>query len=229
VDFARKPVLSSSHLSILSIRARGEISLMPKEPQKIGGPRQRPVSCKFCRSRKLRCSREAPCSNCISRGLPCELVKATHSGSTADDSDKAELLERIRNLETLVEQNTRLTTIASHNTPTTTPLSNPSISQGLGRFGEVAAQGQKNSIPSPSEQLDRDFAWLESIYDGTESAVSATFSLCSILRSVKSPDLTCTSYPESSSGGAADLGDLYGSQASKASQSIAANDIWGNT
>jgi hypothetical protein len=152
---------------------------MPKEPQKTGSPRQRPVSCKFCRSRKLRCSREAPCSNCVSRGLPCELVQATHRGSPADDGNKAELLERIRNLEALVEQNTRLTTVATHNTlpTTTTPPSNPPNGQGLGRFGDVTKHGQKNTIPSPSEQLDRDFAWLESIYDGTESAVSAIFSI----------------------------------------------------
>ncbi|KAF5597533.1 zinc finger transcription factor YRR1 [Fusarium pseudocircinatum] len=35
-------------------------------------PRQRPVSCNFCRVRKLRCSREFPCSNCTSRGVQCQ-------------------------------------------------------------------------------------------------------------------------------------------------------------
>ncbi|KAF2450144.1 hypothetical protein P171DRAFT_402372 [Karstenula rhodostoma CBS 690.94] len=144
---------------------------MPKEPPKIGGPRQRPVSCKLCRTRKLRCSREAPCSNCVSRGLPCELEQAKHSGLIADDGDKAELLERIRKLEALVEQNTRLTSVASYDTPpATTPLPNALNSQVLGGLGDIARQGPKNSIPSPSEQLDRDFAWLESIYDGTECA-----------------------------------------------------------
>ncbi|KAK7182325.1 hypothetical protein DPSP01_002374 [Paraphaeosphaeria sporulosa] len=149
---------------------------MPKEFPKIGGPRQRPISCKFCRTRKLRCSREAPCSNCVSRGLPCELEQATHSGSPADDDDKAELLERIRKLEALVEQSTRFTSVsvASHDTPPATALlPNALDGQASGRFEDVARQSWKNSIPSPSEQLDRDFAWLESIYDGTECASEA--------------------------------------------------------
>ncbi|KAH8889097.1 hypothetical protein GQ53DRAFT_227405 [Thozetella sp. PMI_491] len=34
--------------------------------------RQAPVSCRFCRSRKLRCSRGQPCTNCRSRGIACE-------------------------------------------------------------------------------------------------------------------------------------------------------------
>ncbi|KAL5316076.1 hypothetical protein ACEPPN_016953 [Leptodophora sp. 'Broadleaf-Isolate-01'] len=34
---------------------------------------ERPVSCRFCRSRKLRCSRESPCTNCVSRAIVCEL------------------------------------------------------------------------------------------------------------------------------------------------------------
>lgn len=35
-------------------------------------PRQRPISCKLCRQRKLRCSRIFPCSNCTCRGVVCE-------------------------------------------------------------------------------------------------------------------------------------------------------------
>src|SRR4051794_1282425 len=38
-------------------------------------PRQRPVSCFFCRSRKLRCSRETPCSNCAVRKIQCLLYR----------------------------------------------------------------------------------------------------------------------------------------------------------
>lgn len=39
-------------------------------------PRQRPVSCSFCRARKLRCSRQNPCSNCAGRGVPCDIGNA---------------------------------------------------------------------------------------------------------------------------------------------------------
>lgn len=41
-------------------------------------PRQRPISCKLCRQRKLRCSRVFPCSNCVCRGLEC-----VHDGPTS--------------------------------------------------------------------------------------------------------------------------------------------------
>ncbi|KAL1303213.1 hypothetical protein AAFC00_006631 [Neodothiora populina] len=34
--------------------------------------RQDPVSCSSCRGRKLKCSREQPCSNCIARGFECD-------------------------------------------------------------------------------------------------------------------------------------------------------------
>lgn len=37
-----------------------------------GSFRSRPVSCLFCRSRKLRCSRQFPCANCTSRGISCQ-------------------------------------------------------------------------------------------------------------------------------------------------------------
>lgn len=44
---------------------------------------QPPVSCRFCRTRKLRCNREQPCSNCISRGLPCQLPGTARQGTSA--------------------------------------------------------------------------------------------------------------------------------------------------
>ncbi|KAK2594259.1 hypothetical protein QQS21_008038 [Conoideocrella luteorostrata] len=33
--------------------------------------RQRPIACQSCRRRKIRCSRQFPCSNCTSRGVKC--------------------------------------------------------------------------------------------------------------------------------------------------------------
>lgn len=148
---------------------------MPKEPQRLGGPRQRPVSCKFCRSRKLRCSRESPCTNCLSRGIACELEKATNEGSATDDNEKVELLQRIRKLEAIVEQSTRLGNATSNNNttrPTATRTPSALNGQVLGNYQDVARQIQDVTVPTPSERLDRDFAWLESIYDGTDCTVS---------------------------------------------------------
>lgn len=75
---------------------------------------KRPVSCHFCRSRKLRCSRESPCSNCVSRGISCTLYPA-HANSveipsshgidvqqTAANPANAELMARILRLEEVV-------------------------------------------------------------------------------------------------------------------------------
>jgi hypothetical protein len=35
-------------------------------------PRQEPVSCSFCRSKKLKCDRLSPCSNCATRRISCD-------------------------------------------------------------------------------------------------------------------------------------------------------------
>ena len=72
--------------------------IMPKD-ERTHGPRQRPVSCRFCRVRKLRCDREAPCSSCVSRGIRCDLVQHTSSSPHGIGTTEIELLERIRKLE----------------------------------------------------------------------------------------------------------------------------------
>lgn len=53
--------------------AGGSGRTRPLKRTSAAGTRHRPVSCYFCRSRKLRCSRESPCSNCASRGIDCGL------------------------------------------------------------------------------------------------------------------------------------------------------------
>ncbi|KAJ5650817.1 uncharacterized protein N7484_004540 [Penicillium longicatenatum] len=71
--------------------------------------RSRPVSCLFCRSRKLRCSRQFPCPNCTSRGLPCQLdgpAKAVNNVEKLPDAltstFQLDVLERLRRLEDIV-------------------------------------------------------------------------------------------------------------------------------
>jgi hypothetical protein len=53
--------------------AGGSAKTRPLKSTSAARTRPRPVSCYFCRSRKLRCSRESPCSNCASRGIDCGL------------------------------------------------------------------------------------------------------------------------------------------------------------
>lgn len=81
--------------------------------------RRRPISCKLCRERKLRCSRHFPCSNCAGRGLVCQyerdqtvpspLASSDHGNAveTSPESTRAELLERLEKLEALLETETR--------------------------------------------------------------------------------------------------------------------------
>ncbi|KAL2841581.1 hypothetical protein BJY01DRAFT_257013 [Aspergillus pseudoustus] len=71
--------------------------------------RKRPVSCHFCRSRKLRCSRRFPCPNCTSRGIPCELyasqpaeIHFEENSNKAPGSITADILARLQTLENIV-------------------------------------------------------------------------------------------------------------------------------
>ncbi len=142
----------------LLLHLHGEsVAIMPKDQQKHRVSRQRPVSCRFCRSRKLRCSREAPCSNCVSRGVRCELDDSDEQPSVNPTSSEAELLERIRKLEELVasqgsQQNER---VKQHR-----------------KSSDTHARQTCRSTPSPqTERLDDDVAWLESIYSGEDLSV----------------------------------------------------------
>lgn len=63
-----------------------------------------PVSCQSCRSKKLKCSRVQPCTNCTARGIPCHFLVRPHgqmiAPSTAQSNE--ELLRRIEKLESIV-------------------------------------------------------------------------------------------------------------------------------
>lgn len=76
---------------------------------KRGLSRQRPVSCHFCRTRKLRCSRQFPCSNCTARGLNCQPntsqafpVESRSSKEDEPTDSNSELLARLQRLEEIV-------------------------------------------------------------------------------------------------------------------------------
>lgn len=65
-----------------------------------------PVSCQSCRSKKLRCNRVQPCSNCSARGIACTFLvppQRQQNGSSATTSSNSELLQRIERLESLLQ------------------------------------------------------------------------------------------------------------------------------
>ncbi|KAL4873659.1 hypothetical protein BDV12DRAFT_51062 [Aspergillus spectabilis] len=76
---------------------------------KKASSRQRPVSCYFCRSRKLRCSRRFPCPNCTSRGISCQLytsqpieIQAGDRLSGSTSVQNTDVLARLQRLEDIV-------------------------------------------------------------------------------------------------------------------------------
>ena len=133
---------------------------MPKAQQMHRLSRQRPVSCRFCRSRKLRCSRQTPCSNCISRGVRCELENSAPPSSDHLSTSESELAERIRKLEELVERQK------------TQPNEGPK--QHSENRNDHTQQEHESLILPHTEHLDNDFAWLESIYTGQDLSVKVT-------------------------------------------------------
>lgn len=73
---------------------------------RIVKPRQRPVSCTFCRTRKLRCSRSFPCASCTSRGLRCQQGLSQRQDDAEDpEPQNATVLERLKRLEDAVFKN----------------------------------------------------------------------------------------------------------------------------
>ncbi|KAF2494682.1 hypothetical protein BU16DRAFT_487866 [Lophium mytilinum] len=129
---------------------------MPKYLQTHGVPRQRPVSCRSCRARKLRCSRDAPCTNCVSRGLRCELDNSSGSPPRSVQTPESEVVERLRKLEELVESQ------RSQRNGSPKPISKSSNNLGL--------QNHMYNICPAIAHLDKDVAWLASIYSGLEVA-----------------------------------------------------------
>jgi hypothetical protein len=72
---------------------------MPAIPRK-NNRRQGQLSCEFCRSRKVRCNRVQPCSNCSVRGIDCAfLIPPGAQSSATIVPSHAELLQRIERLE----------------------------------------------------------------------------------------------------------------------------------
>ena len=134
----------------------GSTVKMPKDQSRHSVPRQRPISCRFCRTRKLRCSREAPCSNCVSRGVHCELEQSPEGSSGTPTATELKLLERIRKLEERVE---------------TQDLQDGESVKHPEDFVTCAQQRYLSTAVNGTEHLDDDVAWLESIYADQSASV----------------------------------------------------------
>ena len=65
-----------------------------------------PVSCQSCRSKKLKCNRVQPCTNCLARGITCDFLVPPPSSTSqcSTTHTNAELLERIERLESIIRE-----------------------------------------------------------------------------------------------------------------------------
>jgi hypothetical protein len=73
--------------------------------QRAKRPRQDPVSCQFCRQKKLKCNRQQPCSNCVARGINCETATSQSSRQSEPPTASVEnsaILARLQRLEDIV-------------------------------------------------------------------------------------------------------------------------------
>lgn len=142
------------HLSLHEILKYINELIMPKD-RELHKP-ERPVSCRFCRVRKLRCSRESPCSNCVSRGIVCELPVRNPVRSTTPTAvtpagtsspTQLDLLERIRKLEELVKSQSAIQSTAASDTPQSLPT-----------------RTSRSTLSPEADHLDDDISFLKSIY-----------------------------------------------------------------
>lgn len=136
------------------------------EKNRTGSSRSRPVSCLFCRSRKLRCSRQLPCANCSSRGLSCQLESSSVlSTSSADESSdqpprnfQQDVLARLHRLEEIV---------MTQREPTRSPSD-----QSGSRPGPPPSRRKRDiSTPFMGKSSIVDVEWLESQITHPGSAV----------------------------------------------------------
>lgn len=132
--------------------------------------RSRPVSCHFCRSRKLKCSRQFPCSNCTSRGTICQLYPTPSSPGLQSDPEElpftsnSDVLARLRRLEDIV--------IGHGKTPTLSEQ----------------ATAQSPSVPSPPT---RQFEHPYMMHKGQSSAAAVNW----LEGEITSPGSTVGEYP----------------------------------
>jgi hypothetical protein len=112
--------------------------------------RKRPVSCHFCRSRKLRCDRQSPCTNCQTRGVQCTLYPTNsvelpgtrpNAQILAPNGSNAELTARLLRLEEIVLKHSD--PVITHRAP---PAHRPWQNSALTTFIPPTSEGLPSKI-----------------------------------------------------------------------------------
>jgi hypothetical protein len=127
---------------------------MPKEQREKQSSRQRPISCKFCRVRKLRCSRESPCSSCVSRGIPCTLDQPEPQSPSSTNSPDSEVITQLRQIKEILEERALVSQVVLKPNDEHVPK-NIDCKQACPYASELGGQIQG---------LARDFSWLDNVF-----------------------------------------------------------------
>ena len=133
-------------------------------------PRQEPVSCESCRKKKLKCSREQPCSNCIARGISCDF-RGQLVGSTASDfSPRAEEIRCLRSENVAIRARLeRLEEVVYSNTNGYGPERPTKVRRVVGQEKSTVGIVSPASTSATTPNIDTaksyrgDFQWLEGI------------------------------------------------------------------
>ncbi|KAK8162237.1 putative Zn(II)2Cys6 transcription factor [Phyllosticta citrichinensis] len=149
----------------------------------IAGQRwtQPSVSCQLCRTKKLRCDRSQPCSNCSTRGAQCVYAgqgPAPSSSSTIPSSAMLpveEILQRLQKLEQAVFKKGDPQTNAPGllSSPEKNASGLLSLSMALVRHGTISVTQEEtpNAEPTGNDDTSR---WLEGIATTPNSVLSLT-------------------------------------------------------
>ncbi|KAI1463571.1 uncharacterized protein F4812DRAFT_453515 [Daldinia caldariorum] len=124
-----------------------------------------PVSCQSCRSKKLKCNRVRPCSNCAARGISCHFLVPPQKTpeTTTTEYSSAELISRIERLEATVFQ--------SFSLGTTHPQHAPDDSRHAGQTLFTPAS-EPVVGPDVHQTRDKDSDFLENIGTREDSLLS---------------------------------------------------------
>lgn len=112
------------------------------KPRPSGGGsarrRQDPVSCRLCRVKKLKCNRQYPCSNCVTRGATCEfepgqlgstaIARTSQGPAEGDEPSNATILAKLQRLEDLLLRSGQNASSVLPNTPDSSSTTNPGVS-----------------------------------------------------------------------------------------------------
>lgn len=138
------------HLHRIGMKRSPPIDLSQDGRKEKIARRQDPVSCQFCRAKKLKCDRNFPCSNCRARRLPCvsaagqadtpgsQPINSVSAGSSSQGIE--ELNARLRRLEELLEKNINVSRSSR----------------------DTASVASTQETPAEDAQITNTVSWLES-------------------------------------------------------------------